>query len=198
MRRKRGKLPSASLQRWQSDRAGELDQLVEAHAAVGGTGPGRRWATRQVNYAYAALLSSHFQGFCRDLHTESVDYIVSSVSPAIIRNVLRAEFTFSRKLDKGNPNPGNIGSDFNRLGLSFWPDVNADDSRNADRKSKLENLAAWRNAIAHQDINTVHLTPATLTLRTVRQWRRAMNGLASSFDRVMAHHVGTLTGNSPW
>ena len=191
-------MSSASLRRWQNDRAGELDQLAQAHAAVGGTGPGRRWATRQVNYAYATLLSSHFQGFCRDLHTESVDHIVSAVSPAIIRNVLWVEFTLSRQLDKGNPNPGNIGSDFNRLGLSFWSDVQSEDSRNEERQSKLEHLAAWRNAIAHQDFDPSNLAPATLTLPTVRRWRRALNALAVSFDRVMARHIHSITGSSPW
>ena len=192
-------MPSASLRRWQNDRATELDQLEGAHAAVGGVGPGRRWATRQVNHAYALLLSSQFQGFCRDLHTECVDHIVSAVDPAILRNVLRIEFTFSRKLDKGNPNPGNIGSDFTRLGLlSFWSDVQSDDARNRDRQSKLECLGDWRNAIAHQDFDpSQSLTPSTLTLPTVRRWRRACNALAVSFDRVAARHLRTI-GCSPW
>ena len=109
-------MSSASLQKWETTRAAELDRIAAAHGAVGGSGPGRRWATQQINQAYAMLLSSQFQGFCRDLHSECVDYLVRSVSPAILHTALRAEFVFARKLDRGNPNPGNIGSDFHEVG----------------------------------------------------------------------------------
>ena len=48
---------------------------------------GRLWAarlvgedtTQQINRAYAVLGASHFQGFVRDLHTESVDYLVAII-----------------------------------------------------------------------------------------------------------------------
>ena len=33
---------------------------------------------------------------------------------------------FGRKLDHGNPNAGNLGADFGRLGLPFWSAVDAD------------------------------------------------------------------------
>jgi hypothetical protein len=151
-----------------------------------------------VNHAYAVLLSSQFQGFCRDLHSESVDYFVSAVNPTILRSVLRTEFTFSRQLDRGNPDPGNIGSDFNRMGLFFWSQVQADDARNKARQAKLEHLRDWRNAIAHQDFNPLKLAPSFLTLRAVRAWRQACNALAFSFDRVMRRHLGALTGSPPW
>lgn len=58
-------------------RARALDEIEAAHASVGGTGPGRRYATQQSNQAYAMLLASQFQGFCRDLHTESVDQVMA-------------------------------------------------------------------------------------------------------------------------
>lgn len=128
-------MASASLKRWSTDRAAELDQLEAAHAAVGGARRGRRWATQQVNHAYAVLLSSQFQGFCRDLHSESIDYFVSAVNPIILRSVLRTEFAFSRQLDRGNPDPGNLGSDFNRMGLFFWAQVQSDDARNKARQA---------------------------------------------------------------
>src|ERR1700682_173538 len=65
----------------------ELDEIVEAHRAVGGSGRGRRHATEQVNHAYAVLLSSQFQGFCRDLHSECARHIVQQV-PVALRNLL--------------------------------------------------------------------------------------------------------------
>lgn len=134
---------SASLQRWQSVRRTELDQIAAAHGAVGGTGPGRRWATLQINQAYAMLLSAQFQGFCRDLHSEYVDHVAYAVSPAALHATLRAEFVLGRKLDRGNPNPGNIGADFERLGLSFWDQVRRVDARNSERQSKLVELNEW-------------------------------------------------------
>lgn len=64
-------MASRALQKWQTVRAAELDQIADAHESVGGTQPGRRYATRQINHAYAMLLSSHVQGYCRDLHSEA-------------------------------------------------------------------------------------------------------------------------------
>ena len=191
-------MPSGSFQRWSKTRAAELDRLEVAHAAVGGSGRGRRWATHQVNQAYVVLLSSHFQGFCRDLHSESADRLVSAAAPAIIRSVLRAQFMVGRRLDRGNPDPVNIGSDYDRLGLSFWSDVKLDDARNGKRKVVLETLRAWRNAIAHQDFDPTKLVPSTLTLPTIRRWRSACNALAGSFDRVLSRHLERLTGTPPW
>src|SRR5262245_61412863 len=64
-------MPSHSLQQWMTARASELDEIESAHRMVGGTGRGRKYATQQLNRAYATLLSSQFQGFCRDLYSET-------------------------------------------------------------------------------------------------------------------------------
>jgi hypothetical protein len=112
-------MPSKSLLAWRGWRHDRLDEIKEAHHIVGGTARGRRYATEQLNHAYAVLLSSHFQGFGRDLHTECVQHIVRSV-PGNLQNVVRGELVSNRKLDRGNPNPGNIGSDFGRIGLLMW------------------------------------------------------------------------------
>src|SRR5438105_5495917 len=103
-------MPSISLNRWENERRTALDQIEAAHAAVGGTGPGRRYATQQINQAYAVLLSSQFQRFCRDLHTEAADYLVSTITPPRLQSTLREALTHGRKLEIGNPNPGNIGA----------------------------------------------------------------------------------------
>src|SRR5262249_16962412 len=100
-------MPSHSLQKWTAERADALNQIENAHQQVGGTGPGRRYAMDQINHAYVALLSSHFQGFCRDLHTECADQIIS-IAPAHVWSLLRMQCLWGRALDKGNANPGNI------------------------------------------------------------------------------------------
>jgi hypothetical protein len=185
------------LQKWEGERATELDRIEAAHRATGGGARGRRWATVQINQAYAMLLSSHFQGFCRDLHSESVDHIVSAIRPVILHTALRAEFVLARKLDRGNPNPGNIGSDFTRLGIDFWSEVWADDVRSLVRQKRIVLMSEWRNAIAHQDFSG-KLKPASLTLPLIRQWRGGRKGLARSFDRVMARYLGKVVGAAPW
>ena len=66
-------MPSYSLNHWTRERSEALDEIANAHSSVGGSARGRRYATQQINHAYATLLSSQFQGFCRDLHSECVD-----------------------------------------------------------------------------------------------------------------------------
>lgn len=190
---------SNSLQNWNTTRIVELDEIANAHLQVGGGARGRRYATQQINHAYTMLLSSQFQGFCRDLHSESVDYIVRSVTPPSLRAVLRAEFTLHRKLDRGNPTPGNIGSDFNRLGLKFWDQVRAQSRWNHGRIGHLEDLNSWRNAIAHQDFDPAHLGGTmNLRLAMVRRWRLACEQLAAVFDAIIGNHIAQFTGTQPW
>ena len=189
---------SGSLIRWNGERADALDEIEHAHVMVGGTERGRRYATQQINYSYTTLLSSHFQGFCRDLHSECVEHIAAIV-PLQLRDFLRMEFVWNRSLSRGNPHPGAIASDFNRLGIKFWPEVYAFDARNERRQELLQELIAWRNAIAHQDFDPV--VPggvATLHLARVKGWRSALNALARSFDRTMYNYLQVLLGGAPW
>ena len=168
--------------------------MATAHTSVGGTGPGRRSATDQINQAYALLLASQFQGFCRDLHSESVEYLVDVVEPLSLRPIVRAEFTRDRKLDKGNANPGNLGSDFNRLRLKFWDWVNKLSTRNSARNKELEMLNEWRNAIAHQNFDPAKLGGTNLGLAHVKKWRSVCDRLARAFDRIMRDHIHSVTG----
>jgi hypothetical protein len=191
-------MPSNSLIRWNGERADALNEIESAHALVGGTERGRRYATQQINYSYAALLSSHFQGFCRDLHSECVDSLVAIV-PVQLKGLLELEFTWNRSLSRGNPHPGAIGSDFSRLSVDIWAEVYASDARNGRRRELLQELIDWRNAIAHQDFDPVAPggTP-TLHLARVRAWRSAVNALARSFDQAMYNYLQVVVGTAPW
>jgi hypothetical protein len=115
-----------------------------------------------------------------------------------MRPIVRAELTRDRKLDRGNANPGNLGSDFNRLGLDFWDEVKTLSARNSARNRTLEMLNEWRNAIAHQHFDPSKLRTSRLGLAQVRIWRKVCNGLARDFDIVMRNHVSSVTGSSPW
>lgn len=51
-----------SLQDWQKEARAAFEEIENAHRAVGGTKPGRRFVTQQLNYAYVTLLAPAFKG----------------------------------------------------------------------------------------------------------------------------------------
>ena len=196
-------MPSNSLHRWQHEARSQLDDIVSAHAAVAAAKRGGRAATAQVNHAYAMLLSSHFQRFCRDLHSEAIEHLCAEVPTTWVQPILRARLIEGRKLDTGNPNPGNLGSDFKRFGLELWPSMIAIDARTSGRKVKLEQLNRWRNAIAHQDFSqSSDLDLGTgrvdLRLADVDGWRAACDQLAPTMDAAVGGRLAGLAGRSPW
>jgi hypothetical protein len=191
-------MPSVSFQAWSTVRRSALNELEIAHRSVGGTSRGRRYATQQINQAYAVLLSSQFQGFCRELHSECADHFVRNVPMRLLRTALRNVVVNGRKLDRGNPNPGNIGADYNRFGIAFWDEVRNLDRRNQGRQNRLEELNDWRNAIAHQDFDPAILVPSVLRLQRIREWRSACNQLAICFDQVLSSHIQAVNGVAPW
>lgn len=192
-------MPSIAYRRWKGARADALDEIAQAHVAVGGTGPGRRFATQQLNQAYAVLLASQFQGFCRDLHTECIDYLIAFGASSALRLTLWSEFTWGRQLDRGNAQPGSIGADFRRLGINFWTEVESYSADTGAWKSALEELNSWRNAIAHQDFDPAKLGgTTTLRLAWVRRWRAVCHRLARAFDEVMRRYLENVSGASPW
>ncbi len=193
-------MPSLSLQAWIVERSVVLDDMENAHRTVRGSGAGARAVNALINQAYALMLSAQFQGFCRDLHSECAEFLVLPVTDPNLQQVFLENVTFARKIDRGNPNPGNIGSDFSRLGLNFWGLVDIYHAQNPARKLALEDLNEWRNAIAHEDFAAPMLRAGRpiLTLAQVQGWRRACDGLAKSFDDVLRVHIRTLIGRLPW
>jgi len=133
-------MPSDALLAWQADRLLRL-RNVEADClhleAVHATDPDR---VQEYIRSYAVLLSSEFQGFCRDLHSECADRLVDSANPVALRTVLRSQCVYGRKLKTGNPNSGNLGADFNRYALDFWAAVLAIDPGHAARRDQLARL----------------------------------------------------------
>jgi hypothetical protein len=114
-------MPSASLTLWQTSRSAKLDEILGAHTQVGGTGPGRRYATEQINHAYTVLLASQFQGFCRDLHSECVFHLVQPIALPNLRDMTWEALLLNRSLDRGNANPGNLGRTLANWAWSFGP-----------------------------------------------------------------------------
>src|SRR6266511_4031409 len=100
-------MPPISYHEWCTTGFAALDKIENAHRTVGGTGPGRRYATQHNNQVYTIWLASHFQGFCRDLHSECVNHLVAPLAPAY-QTMLRDLLTEDRRLDKGNAQPSGI------------------------------------------------------------------------------------------
>lgn len=193
-------MPSLALKRWRADRTAALNEIENVHRAVAGLGAPRRAALQQLNLAYTLLLSLEFQGFCRDLHTESVSTVARILPSSDLQDIVFDSLLLGRKLNTGNPNPGNIGADFGRFDRSFWSSVSAAHPRNAQRQVLLEQMNRWRNAIAHNDFDPAMLRggrPA-LSRADVRRWRKACDGLARWFDRILRDRLRIITGTNPW
>jgi hypothetical protein len=191
-------MPSQSLKHWNEQSAAALDWVEAAHRAVRGARRGGRHATQQINQSYLMLLSSHFQQFCRSLHSEAAERLTRAVDPAL-RPMLQMALTVGRKLDQGNPNPGNLGADFGRLGMCFWDDVASFRKRNETRRAKLARMGHWRNAIAHQDFTSaIHVQElggrTEIKLQEVRAFRRVCSDLARDFDAVVLAYIKTVAG----
>jgi hypothetical protein len=195
-------LPSRALAEWDTDAQEAMGELIHAHEAVGGTAPGRRRLTQQLNYAYVALLAARFQGFCRALHSEVAGVVALGAADPGLRLVVEASLTRGRKLDGGTARPANLGSDFNRFGFEFWDAVRARDQRNRGRQEKLEQLVEWRNGIVHDDIGQRRqqgkLEPDRMNRGTCRNWHGALDNLAVSFDEVVADQCENLGRPRPW
>lgn len=193
-------MPSTAYQDWVTKRARALDEIARAHVAVGGTKRGRRYTTQQINQAYAVLLASQFQGYCRDLHTECIDHLLSVLSSSpFLLPIVESEFTRGRQLDRGNAHLGSLGNDFRRLGIDLWAAVDQYDPSGPARRQQLDLLNAWRNAIAHQDFDPAKLGGTTrLRLAQVRRWRVVCRRLARTIDTVMRRHLKFITKVTPW
>jgi len=193
-------MPSIAFQTWSVQRLADLDEIEDTHRVLRGTVPRRRIATQLINQAYTVFLFSQFQAYCRDLHTESALSLVATIIPEDLKKTVLSILLGGRKLDQGNANPSNLGADFNRFGVSFWRLVTADNPQNDVRKKALEELNVWRNAIAHHNYSPAMLRGGRvhLTIARVKEWRRACDGLARSFDKVIRDRIVAATDTIPW
>ncbi|WP_432558841.1 hypothetical protein [Granulicoccus sp. GXG6511] len=170
---------------------------------MAGRGPGRRWITTEINHALILRLASEFQGFCRDLHEESIEAFIGSGLPVPdpINSVVRASLETGRKIDSGNATWANIVTDFQRFGLSLKAELQQSrPGRYSGWVTVMDRLNKARNAIAHDD--RVKLAECherqPLTLQTFRRWRSTLNEVVRSLDRLVGAYLKHLTGTNPW
>jgi len=197
-------MPSKALDHWLNQSQTELDELENAHVQVGGSGPGRRYLTRQINHSYLVAVAAQFQRFCRDLHSEAAQRLADAVQPQSFRGAVLRLLTENRKLDTGNANESTLGPDFDRLGLQFFDEVKAASGFNKRRRLRLEQLNIWRNAVVHQNFKLKPHHEAMVKgtdpdrVADARMWRRTCKELAKQFDDVVRRHVSGVVGGAPW
>ncbi|MCV7311906.1 hypothetical protein [Mycobacterium paraffinicum] len=196
-------MSSAALGHWTQERILRIRQLTDAHAMVGGPAPGRRTTTQAINWALVVILCSELQGYFRELHDESADFLAQRVARGRFAyfSLVRNGFTENRQLDRVNAKPESIQSDFNRLGIDLWTEIEARVPSGRHWRLQLSRLNQARNAIAHNNPATLAALAGQgypLTLQTVNSWRAACVGVTRNADKVVSDRLYQTTGMRPW
>jgi hypothetical protein len=186
-------MPSTSLLQWRNDRMPRLAELDAQCAACIALAPAHPNLVEENLRGYVLLLSAHFQGFCRDLHTESAQTIVLRVRPSL-QMLIQSQFINNRRLDRGNPNLQNLQEDFERF--EFRLDLAGADPANPARLTELGLLSAWRNVAAHH--GTIPTNLPALSLPLLRRWRNSCDGLATSLHAIMYNELRRILRRVPW
>lgn len=197
---------SLSLQRWMTERAAAMDRMERVHAAVTGGLRGRPRDVTELNHALFLRLAAEVQGYCRDLHDESIAAMLTpSLAPnAALREAFRHGLENGRKLDFGNAGPSNLGTDWARLGMQLWTEMYlAYPSLSVggkDWNKRLDWLNSARNGIAHNDPTKIAAAHSDhpLTLNTFRVMRRRLTRFSTALDTVTGAYLKATTGTAPW
>jgi hypothetical protein len=185
-------MPSASLQHWQNERLPGLNAIDAQLAASQALAPPNPRLSEENLRGYKVLLSAHFQGFCRDLYTESAQIIVTRVRLSL-QSLIQTQFASNRAIDHGNPNLQNLRKDFERFGFTL--NLAAADPGNPARLHDLSELNRWRNIVAHYG----EVPPSGLPLfPDLRSWTGSCDGLAVSLDGIMYNEVRKILRRAPW
>jgi RiboL-PSP-HEPN len=184
-------MPSASVLRWRNDRMLRLAELDAQCAACLASALPKPHLSDENLRGYAVLLCAHFQGYCRDLYTEAAQVIASKVRVSL-RALVQNQFTALLTLDHGNPTAENLRKDFDRLGFRLNL---AADPTNQPRLQQLAALNRWRNVAAHQGTIPAGVP---LDLPSLRDWRSACDGLATSLDGILYNQLRRLLRRAPW
>jgi hypothetical protein len=185
-------VPSAALLNWQNDRMPRLQQVeLQCAASLSAVPPNAHLIDENLR-GYVVLLSAHFQGFCRDLNTESAQILASKVRTSL-QLLVQEQFTAHRKLDSGNPTHDHLKEDFKRFGFKLDLAV---DPANVPHLHRLAAMNKWRNVAAHQ--GTTLPTGIPLNLPSLQFWRAACDGLAVSLDDIVYNQLRRILRRVPW
>jgi hypothetical protein len=164
-----------------TSRLTDVDELMKAHAAVGGVEPGRRYDVEGLNRAAVLLLSAHFEGYVEDVMREALAALNPRLDPAPLTGSFH------------NPWPDRIDDLFAFIGLSKpCRSISWQRASNASVRANLEELVRTRNRIAHG------VTGVRVYKYEVVRYRAYVEGFTSRFDRAVRTQVRALSGSNPW
>jgi hypothetical protein len=195
-------MASRALREWRTTQRAELDRLDGQLRQVRGGAPEQRAVRLQLVDAGIVLLAGHFQRYCRDLYGEAASFLAAQVQSGSASAVVHDVFLVNTALARGNARPQALQADFNRFGFDVWIALKQHDGRDEGRRDRLAELVTWRNAVAHQNLQTGQPAPSHTgvgrNLRTLRMWRHVCSALAHDLDAVVKHRLTTLAGRRPW
>lgn len=194
-------MPSQAFLKWQNTGLPNLIEVENQCVATNAVVPLPSLADENMR-AHVMLLSAHFQGFCRDLHTECVQLLAAAVTPATMQFAVQRLGVASRNLDRSNPTFGSLQGDFERFGFNLNAELGIDTTPPANPVNKahvkqIHYMNEWRNYAAHRNVSapTIGLP---FTVATVVGWRNSCNALATALDGIMYNQLHGLTGAYPW
>lgn len=195
---------SAALEHWTRERVPRIHQIAKARSMVGGSSPGSRIRTDAINGAVVVTLCAEMQGYFRDLHDESSDFLSMRIARGnqAYLTLTRNHFTGSRDLDRGNARPETIQKDFGRLGIeTLWDDLENRVTPGKEWRLRLIKLNQARNAIAHNNPSTLQTLAKEgypLNFQTIKKWRTACFGVIRNADSVVGDKLTQMTQVQPW
>jgi hypothetical protein len=169
-------MPSNALLLWRNDRVIRLNDVdAQCAAPLALVPPNPNLADENLR-GYVMLLSAHFQGFCRDLHTDCIQAVTAAVAVPL-QTMIQAQCLAGRDLDATNPRYATIRKDFERFGLDLQVALAANPA-NLLRITHLDHLNAWRNYAAHHK-TAPPLVGGPFGVVTVRTWKDSATGWRS-------------------
>lgn len=195
------RMPSVARFSWTTSRAARLNQLSEAHRLLRRDSPRNSGPLEALNWSTILVLAAEFQGFARELHDETAEFLASSMARGDLNyfEIARNNLTAKRELDSVNAKPSSINADFKRLGISdLWVEIERSNSAGARWRAELGMLNVARNAIAHNNPAKLRGLGVPINARTIRSWRAYCNNVSQQMDRALKAYLFTTTGRRPW
>lgn len=187
-------MASVALADWQSVRLACLAEIESQCAATFAINPVPRLADGNLR-GYVMLLAAHFQGFCRDLHTECIQAVAGTMAPPL-QIIIQLQCEAGRDLDGANAKLETLRKDFDRFGLSLSTELRKNPA-NAQRITDLGHLNLWRNYAAH-DKKTEPEACRPLELPKVKDWKKSCDELAAELDAIMYNRLQAVLSAPPW
>jgi hypothetical protein len=185
--------PSQALLEWNTTRRSKLDKVEGQCVWASGLVPADPEMVSEHLRAYVTLLSAHFQGFCRDLYTESSLKVVDRIKQVGLRPIVQVQFAAGLLLEKMNPTLDALSEDFRRFGIADLRAAIGTTPPADTHKGRLKAMNGCRNKCAHGE-------PAIpeLLLANIQDWRNSCDWLAAQLNAVVYDKLWVAFRSTPW